>query len=177
MDKQETPQGLGQDYWIREFHKIPFPGMELLEVTFFRHLEEDFFEKHNKFLSLTKDFLKMLGTEKAEELSAFGFDEDKIKMIANVHLPENFVVHLKYPFEYGGACSFDNMVLMLNRPYHTAIHKYVDRQTITDTGIVKPYKLYVPTPTGQIYWPEGEAGVGGGKSNANLAQFKTSNSR
>lgn len=168
-DKLEFEEGLSQDYWIREFHKISFPGMELFEVTFFRKLQEDFIEKQIKFKRMAEQFLKKLGTESKEELESFGFSEEQISLIARGRLPENYVVHLKYPFEYGSVVNFENMVLMPNIPYHMDIHAYIERQLITDSGIKKPYKLYVPTPVGRIYNPSSGDGSSGGHANANIS--------
>lgn len=157
--------GLGQDYWIREFHKIPFPGMELFEVTFFRRIEGAYADKHQRFKEMAVDFLKDLGKEE-EELYAFEFSETEVALIKKGRLPENYTVHLKYPLEYGCALIPEQFVLMPIAPYYRDINTYIFRQLITDEGIKKPHHLYVPTPTGRIYKPySGDASGSGGKSN------------
>ena len=67
--------------------------------------------KQTKFKKMAEQFLKKLGTESKEELESFGFSEEQISLIARGRLPENYVVHLKYPFEYGSVVNFENMVL------------------------------------------------------------------
>ena len=170
--------GLGQIYWEKEFHKIHFPGMDLMEVEFFRPITpQEFAEKYEYFLSVKTDFLKMLGTEKEEGLKAFEFSDEQINQLKNGILPRNFVVHIKYPFEYGGLINFENMVLIQQYPYHQNIHSYLSRQITGENGIEKPLKLYVPTPVGKVYAPYGGGSTGGGgQTNATETKKKVNTS-
>lgn len=173
----EENSGRSQSFWEQLFHEMNFLGMDLMAVPFFNLSQDDLIEQRTLFQKTIRDFLKLLGYSYANDLRAAGVSEDGIFYIKKGILPENYTVHLKYPLEYGGRISFDNMVFMQTHPYHDLIHAYVDQQLLTDKGSERPSQLFVPTPTTKIYIPLVDFTGSGGKNKqdrSSLAGFTQS---
>ena len=86
--------------------------------------------------------------------------EDAIKLVKKGKAPENFNIHIRVPFDYGGTNSFSNLVLIQTHPFHTEIHRFIDMQTLAQPNL-KPRKLYLPSPKGKVYFP-GEIEISSG---------------
>ena len=100
------------------------------------------------------------------DLRAASISEENIFYLSKGILPANWTVHLKYPPLYGGEAIPDNMVMIQCQPFHELIHNFIDRQILTNAGLGHPKTLYVPTPVGKIYIPEGAWTGSGGKKKA-----------
>lgn len=159
-EAEERPQS----FWTQLFNEMNFPGMDLMAVSYFDLTSEDVLEQRAQLKKITKDFLKLLGYNYANDLRNAGVSEEGIFYIKKGKLPENFTVHLKYPPEYGGRFDFNNMVFIQNHPFHDLIHTYIDLQLVGPEGSLRPRQLYVPVPVGKVYIPSGNFTGSGGKN-------------
>ena len=60
----------------------------------------------------------------------------------------------------------ENMVLIQCQPFHELIHDFINQQILSDAGVGHPKTVYVPTPVGKVYIPEGSWTGSGGKKKA-----------
>lgn len=159
-ETEERPQS----FWTALFNEMNFPGMDLMAVSYFNLMDEDALAERVQLKKVTKDFLKLLAYNYANDLRNAGVSEEGLFYIKKGKLPENFTVHLKYPREYGGRIDFNNMIFIQNHPYCDLIHAYVDQQLVGPNGSVRPRQLYVPVPVGKVYIPSGNFTGSGGKN-------------
>lgn len=153
----------GQGYWENLFNQMNFPGMDLMAVPYFPQ-QMDMCEVHTRFRRLTRDFVRLLSYHYTNDLRSAGVSEEGLFYMKKGKLPENFTVHLKYPLDYAGSLTFDNLVLIQATPFHELIHLYLDRQLIGAEGLLTPSRLYVPVPVGKVYVPFGMFTGSGGKN-------------
>ncbi|MEM6902455.1 MAG: hypothetical protein AAF556_04375 [Pseudomonadota bacterium] len=81
-------------------------------------------------------FLKMLADEHGDEIkAAYKLTDCELEGMREGYSPEGLSVHHKWPLGGAGdprvadrANDFDNLILIPNNPYHTAIHKHLDPQ-------------------------------------------------
>ena len=152
----------GQDYWENLFQESNFAGMDLMGLSYYPLTihEEEFFKKYNTSKRL---FMADVLANNLNDLRSAGISEENIFYLSKGILPANWTVHLKYPPLYGGQPDPENMVLIQCQPFHELIHDFIDKQILTAAGIGHPKTLYVPTPTGKVYIPEGAWTGSGGK--------------
>ncbi len=147
--------------WEWQFTQLNLPNMELIEVSYVRLDPSWLSELRKAFKRTRRDFLKYVGYHHSNELVSAGLTDDDIRQVKKGNAPENFNVHIKIPFDYGGTNSFSNLVLVQTHPYHTEIHRFIDMQTLSAPSL-KPMKLYLPSPPGKVYIPgETEISTGG----------------
>ena len=155
----------GPDYWENLFQESNFGGMDLMGLSYYPITiqEEEFFKKY----TLTKrDFIADIVANNMNDLRSAGISEENIFYLTKGILPANWTVHLKYPSLYGGRPEAENMVLIQCQPFHELIHDFINQQILTGAGVGHPKTLYVPTPTGKVYIPEGAWTGSGGKKKA-----------
>lgn len=153
----------GQAYWESLFNEMNFPGMDLMAVKH-QPIEEDIQERQKLLNRTVRDFVRFLSYHHANDVRSAGVSEEGLFYMKRGQQPENYVVHLKYPLDYGGKITFDNMVFLQARPFHELIHRYLDKQFIGADGRVCPQQLYVPVPVGKVYVPMGLFTGSGGKN-------------
>ena len=154
----------GQAYWKSLFNEMNFPGMDLMALPY-RPFQISDREAHQKTLNRTiRDFVRFLSYHHANDLRSAGVTEEGLFYMKRGQQPENFVVHLKYPLDYSGSISFENMVFIQARPFHELIHRYVNKQIIGPEGRISPKQLYMPVPVGKVYVPMGLFTGSGGKN-------------
>lgn len=96
-----------------------------------------------------KIFLKILGYAHAELCLAAGLAESDIDLLKQSISPENYNVHIKTPFEFGGQPSLDNMCLVRTHPVHDNIHALLEFQL--EKNFLKHHKkLFIPQIEGII---------------------------
>lgn len=134
--------------------------MDLIEVDFVPLDPNWLAELRKAFKRTRRDFLKYVGYHHINELLAAGMSEEAIKLVKKGKAPENFNIHIRVPFDYGGTNSFSNLVLIQTHPFHTEIHRFIDMQTLTQPNF-KPRKLFLPAPKGKVYF-SGEVEVSSG---------------
>ena len=152
----------GPDYWENLFQESNFGGMNLMGLSYYpiSVQEEDF---HKKYVLSKKAFIADVLANNLNDLRAAGISEENIFYLSKGVLPANWTVHLKYPPLYGGDPIPDNMVLIQCQPFHELIHDFINQQILSSAGIGHPKTLYVPTPVGKVYIPEGAWTGSGGK--------------
>lgn len=143
--------GDAKSMWEWQFSQMDLPNMDLVETDFVMLDPKWMGELRKAFKRTRRDFLKYVGYHHVNELIAAGMDEEAIKTVKKGKAPENFNIHLRVPFEYGGTNNFSNLCLIQTHPYHADIHKFIDMQTLQAPGM-KPMKLYIPTPKGKVYF-------------------------
>ena len=155
----------GPDYWENLFQESNFAGMDLMGLSYYPVTihEEEFFKKYNV---AKREFIADILTNNVNDLRSAGISEENIFYLTKGILPANWTVHLKYPSLYGGQPEPDNMVMIQCQPFHELIHDFINAQILTTAGIGHPKTLYVPTPTGKVYIPEGAWTGSGGKKKA-----------
>lgn len=153
-----------QKYWEDLFNKMNFPGMDLMALPRVRKVSFAPAEAYQKLRGVIPAFLAYLIKERLNDVRACGVSEEGLFYMRKGMPPENFVVHLKYPIEYGGSFDFQNLVLIQGKPFHELIHTYINKQVLGATGILAPNVLYVPCPVGNVYIPFGLVSGSGGKN-------------
>ena len=155
----------GADYWENLFQESNFAGMNLMGLSYYPITvhENDFFKKLNQS---KKIFIADILTNNLNDLRSAGISEENIFYLSKGILPANWTIHLKYPSLYGGEPIPDNMVMIQCQPFHELIHDFINRQILSQAGLAHPKTLYVPTPTGKVYIPEGAWTGSGGKKKA-----------
>ena len=155
----------GADYWENLFQESNFAGMDLMGLSYYPVTihEDEFFKKYN---IAKRAFIQDIVANNVNDLRVAGISEENIFYLRKGILPANWTVHLKYPPLYGGLPEPDNMVLIQCQPFHELIHNFIDQQMLTMAGVGHPKTLYVPTPMGKVYIPEGAWTGSGGKKKA-----------
>ena len=96
-----------------------------------------------------KIFLKFLGYSHAEQCLQAGLSENDILLIKQSITPENYTVHIKTPFDFGGKSAIENMCLVRTHPIHDQIHALMEFQLEKD--FLKYHKkLYIPIIEGIV---------------------------
>lgn len=93
------------------------------------------------------NFLKFL-SDHPDALSTF--DPDGLLRLANGNVPSGWQVHHKIPLDDGGTNAFDNLILIQNSPYHSALSKTQARIT-KDLPYNASRDVLWPSPNGVIY--------------------------
>ena len=97
--------------------------------------------------SVRPKFLKSL-SDHPDALSTF--DSDNLLRLSNGNTPSGWQVHHKVPLDDGGTNNLDNLILIQNSPYHSALSKA--QATITkDLPYNASKEVLWPSPKGVIY--------------------------
>lgn len=96
-----------------------------------------------------KRFLKFIGYSHTQECLDAGLDKNDIDLLKQSISPENYVVHIRIPFDFGGKVSIDNMCLVQTHPLHDQLHALIEYQL--EKNFLKHHKkLYIPIIEGII---------------------------
>ena len=99
-----------------------------------------FFDEH---IRTRKAFLKIIGYSHTDICLNAGLSTEDISFLKQSISPENFNVHIKIPFDFGGTPTPDNMCLIKTHPIHDHIHALQEYQLEKD--FLKYHKkLYIP---------------------------------
>ena len=143
----------GDDFWLKEFQKSNLPGMKLAALKLLKGYVHDFKDELAKMKTQQQIFLLSLPTTHLNDLRIAGLSDDQITDISKGLLPVNWTVHLRYPLAYGGKIIPENMVFVPEYPFHEEIHRFINKQIVTDAGIICPKVLYIPFAEDKIYVP------------------------
>ncbi|WP_294252148.1 hypothetical protein [uncultured Sphingomonas sp.] len=83
-----------------------------------------------------------------------GLDEAAIARLADGKIPQGWQVHHKLPLDDGGTNAAENLVLIRNSPYHTALTN-AQRELVGDLPVGGSRQVDFPVPRGTIY-PSGK---------------------
>lgn len=141
--------------WLELFKQTNLSGMDLIALKLIPNYVHDFQMEQAQLKSQAHLFLLNLSNRYVNDLRIAGLSEDQIEGLSKGVLPINWTIHLKYPVAYGGTITVNNFVLMPQQPFHEDLHAFLNRQILTDAGVITPPVLYVPTPKTSIYIPFG----------------------
>lgn len=96
-----------------------------------------------------KIFLKILGYSHAGQCLRAGLDEADIALLKQSISPENYTVHIRIPFDFGGQPSLDNMCLVRTHPLHDQLHTLLEYQ-LEKNFLKRHKKLYIPVVEGIV---------------------------
>ena len=106
-----------------------------------------FYEEH---MRSRKAFLKIIGYSHKQDCLSIGLDEQDILLLKQSISPENFNVHIKIPFDFGGTPTLDNFCFIKSHPTHDKIHHLIEYQI--ESGFFNHHKkLFIPYLEGVIY--------------------------
>lgn len=136
--------------WKLRGKDVTLKDVKLQEICYVKRSSTELKTLRKEFNKTTrKTFLKDLGNN-AEYLRNAGFPETDILKIQEGRVPDRWQVHHKLPLDDSGTNSFDNLVLILNEPYHKVITNYQNRiARKMKIGEVKAVQW--PMPNGNIY--------------------------
>lgn len=170
MDTRDAPPTMIVDdfgdrsLWELQLNNSNLPGMELEEFSLinFDHIYIN--EMRRGFKRARRDFIKFVSYNNQQDLYAAGLDDTDLAMLRKGYVCENFNVHRKVPYEYGGTNDFSNLCLIQTHPYHDNLHKFLDMQVFIHPKGAKVKHLFIPIPSGNVYVPYLDIAGSGGKS-------------
>lgn len=136
--------------------KLEFYNLKDIELTDATYVSEQFKKARSlpgKFQRARRSFLKLLGYHSLMECMEAGVGDYEIELLKRGISPENYNVHLKIPYEFGGDLDFSNLCLVKTFPTHEAIHKLIDLQ-ISSGFLAKYRKIFLPYVKNKIYNPD-----------------------
>lgn len=127
---------------------ILLKDMNVTQLNYLRRDRVEYNSLRGQFNSTVRPkFLKSLSTH-PDALSTFNAND--LLRLANGNVPSGWQVHHKTPLDDGGSNAFDNLILIQNSPYHSALSK---TQAIITKDL--PYnaskEVLWPSPNGVIY--------------------------
>jgi len=149
--------------WEWQFSLFNLPGMDLVEANYTPLDLNTRTEMRRNFRRIRRDFLRYIAYYNQPELEEAGVEDKGIRSLKKGKAPENYDVHLKIPYEYGGKNEFANMLFIQTHPFGEDIHKFLDMQTTSQPFGCRLSKLYIPVAEGRIYIPKDSTTIGGGK--------------
>lgn len=122
--------------------------MNVTELNYMRRDRTEYNALRHQFNNIVRpDFLKSLSGHPDALLT---FDPNDLMKLTNGKVPSGWQVHHKLPLDDGGTNALDNLILIQNSPYHSALSK---TQAIITKDL--PYnastKVLWPSPNGVIY--------------------------
>ncbi len=150
--------------WELQLNNSNLPGMELNELNLIPYDHIYINEMRRGFKRARRDFIKFVCYNNQQDLFAAGMEDTDVSLLRKGIVPENFNIHRKVPYEYGGNNDFSNLCLIQTHPYHDNLHKFLDMQIFIHPKGTKVKRLFMPTPTGNVYIPYLDINGSGGKS-------------
>ena len=106
-----------------------------------------FFQKYRRNKT---NFLRFIGYSHQNTCQNIGLSSEDIKKLKNGTCPENYTVHIKKPFDFGGSSNFENLSLIPTHPLHIQLHSLIEFQI--GCGFLQSYKtIYIPYFEGYFY--------------------------
>ncbi|MEO0392274.1 MAG: HNH endonuclease signature motif containing protein [Pseudomonadota bacterium] len=131
----------------------PPHGMAVQEYRYRRRNRREYRDIKGQFTKVRGDFLADLAQFHEQELKAWGIRPDEIDGMRDGIVPEGFSVHHIKPLDStGGTNEFHNLVLIPQKPYHDAIHAYLNPQ-VAGIKISRERMVKLPIVKGPIYQP------------------------
>lgn len=94
-------------------------------------------------------FLKRLAYKEEYKLKNIGLNFQDINLLKQGITPENFNVHIKIPFDFGGKAELNNLCFMRAHPVHDNLHKIIDIQ-LSNNFLYQEKMLFIPITEGNI---------------------------
>jgi RHS repeat-associated protein len=118
--EQQSQSFIGKAYG----KEVELPGVKTKKITYTKRDEATRKQLRSKFDNSEREkFVKHLAEtpEHVAQLKKAGLTDDDIATLKNGNIPDGYQVHHKLPLDDGGTNDFENLVLIKNNPYHTAI--------------------------------------------------------
>ena len=157
--------------WELQLNNSNLPGMQLEEFHLKTHDAKYRNELRRGYKRARRDFLKLISYNNTQDLYAAGLSDVDIAMLRKGRACENFNVHRKVPYEYGGTNDFSNLMLIQTHPYHDNLHKFLDMQIFIHPLGAKVKRLFIPVYEGKVYLPYLDINTPGGKSKHDRSVF------
>jgi hypothetical protein len=136
---------------------VTLTNVEVRQIQYTKRSRTEWKQLRNDFDSKVRSsFVKDISTDpnKLKELKKAGVTESEILELRKGKIPDRFQVHHKLPLDDGGTNSFDNLVLIVNEPFHKAItneqvrltRQMTEGQTKNLTWVVPPSFVYPTKP-------------------------------
>lgn len=158
------------DQWKLRLRSMQILNLELNDFKRRRISPLTVKQMHKELSAVSRDFLKFVAKEDGPLAVAAGLEEQGLDLLKYGMLPENFTVHLRIPYEFGGTNEFDNLVLIQRDPYHSTIHRFIDLQLSRYKDDI-PSLLYLPVFPMRVYVPDEEAETTDGKGMSDHSAF------
>ena len=158
------------DQWHLRLRSMQILNLELADFKRRRISPLEVKQLHKELQTAAREFLKFVGQEDRPLAIAAGLDDAAFELLKYGILPENFTVHVRIPYEFGGTNDFDNLVLIQRDPYHTTIHRFVDLQ-VSRYKKETPSLLYLPIFPMRVYIPDDEVEETDGKAMSDHSAF------
>lgn len=162
FDENSIPKTIrNRSMWEKQFAQMNLPNVPLQEIHLKSISAEEVIKMQKGFSRIRKEFIKYVAYNLKKQLVALGLLPFEIEEMQNGKSPENFNVHIKVPFDYGGLLDFDNLIMIPTHPYTDEIYKYIDMQLL-QYPVGKPATiLYMPVPRGKVFHMRGGTIIGG----------------
>ena len=149
--------------WEWQLSLFNLPGMDLVEAQYTPLDANTRLELRRNFRRIRRDFLRYIAYYNQPELEEAGVEDKGLRSLKKGKAPENYDVHLKIPYEYGGKNEFANMLFIQTHPFSEDIHKFLDMQITSQPFGCRLSRLYIPVAQGRVYIPQDSVTIGGGK--------------
>ncbi|WP_313539839.1 hypothetical protein [Sphingomonas sp.] len=136
---------------------IDLPNVDALSVTYVKRDRAEYTALRSAFDNGARaDFARGLVAtpDGIAAVRRAGLDDGAIARLADGKIPQGWQVHHKLPLDDGGTNAVENLVLIQNSPYHTALTN-AQRQLVGDLPVGGSRQVDFPVPRGTIY-PSGE---------------------
>lgn len=134
---------------------VDLPGVDSVPTNYIKRNREEYAALRRQFDGgVRASFAKSLVASKDSMAAArrAGLDDTAIARLVEGKIPQGYQVHHKLPLDDGGTNAFDNLVLIKNDPFHTALTN-AQRELVGDLAVGSARKVNFPIPRGRIYPP------------------------
>lgn len=129
-------------------------GLNKMDLILKDYTSQSWKEMHSIFSNYQRArtaFLKLISYSEVKNLIKLGLNENEISRLKEGITPENFNIHIKIPFDFGGALDFSNFSFIRTHHTHSNIHRILDMQ-IAKGFFLKHQKIFVPFFEGKFYY-------------------------
>ncbi|MCP4394733.1 MAG: hypothetical protein GY804_10780 [Alphaproteobacteria bacterium] len=162
IDENKIPKIIRNvDMWEKQFMQMNLPGVPLQEVRLNSLSKKEILKMQKEFKRVRRDFIKYIAYNLKDPLVTLGLLPHEIELMQDGKSPENFNVHIKVPFEYGGKLDFSNLIMIPTHPYLDEIYKFIDMQLLHYPTGTPATILYIPVPNGKIFHIRGGTIISG----------------
>ncbi|MGF7155486.1 hypothetical protein [Novosphingobium gossypii] len=132
---------------------VELPHVDSVNVNYVKRDRAEYTQLRKDFDNGTRaDFARDLVStpEGIAAAKRAGLDDTAIARLQDGKIPQGYQVHHKLPLDDGGTNDFDNLVLIQNSPYHTALTN-AQRELVGDLPVGGSREVDFPVPQGNIY--------------------------
>ena len=131
---------------LKEFHLTTF---HLEQHPYLPLTWENQTQLYKETWKIRSIFLKRLAYTEEYTCKTIGLNFQDINLLKQGITPENFNVHIKIPFDFGGKAELSNLCLIRAHPTHENLHKIIDIQ-LNSNFLRQQKMLFIPLIEGKI---------------------------